>query len=139
MAESEDTRTEEMQDAPLGVMDALKIVLKKALVHDGLKRGLHECAKALDRRAARLCCLASNCDEPGYTNLVRALCEEHDCHLIMVPESRDLGEWAGLCKIDREGEARKVVPCSCVVVTDFGEDHDALNVLLNFLRNENAE
>ena len=34
-----------------------------------------------------------------------------------VDSNKKLGEWAGLCKIDREGKARKVVGCSCVVVT----------------------
>ena len=33
-----------------------------------------------------------------------------------VDDSKKLGEWAGLCKIDKEGKARKVVGCSCVVV-----------------------
>jgi ribosomal protein L7Ae-like RNA K-turn-binding protein len=33
-----------------------------------------------------------------------------------VDDNKKLGEWVGLCKIDKEGKARKVVGCSCVVV-----------------------
>ena len=35
---------------------------------------------------------------------------------IKVDDNKKLGEWAGLCKIDKEGKARKVVSCSCVAV-----------------------
>ena len=34
----------------------------------------------------------------------------------------DLGEWVGLCKIDKEGKPRKVVKCSCVVVKVSAQD-----------------
>uniref|UniRef100_A0A674GAU2 40S ribosomal protein S12 n=1 Tax=Taeniopygia guttata TaxID=59729 RepID=A0A674GAU2_TAEGU len=68
-----------------GVMDvntALQEVLKTALIHDGLARGIREAAKALDKRQAHLCVLASNCDEPTYVKLVEALCAEHQINLI---------------------------------------------------------
>ena len=35
---------------------------------------------------------------------------------MQVEDNKKLGEWAGLCKIDKDGKARKVVGCSCVVV-----------------------
>ena len=40
----------------------------------------------------------------------------HSFNLCQVDDNKKLGEWAGLCKIDKEGKARKVVGCSCVVV-----------------------
>ncbi|XP_064342751.1 small ribosomal subunit protein eS12 isoform X2 [Camelus dromedarius] len=109
-----------------GVMDvntALQEVLKTALIHDGLARGIREAAKALDKRQAHLCVLASNCDEPMYVKLVEALCAEHQINLIKVDDNKKLGEWVGLCKIDREGKPRKVVGCSCVVVKMENQEH----------------
>jgi ribosomal protein L7Ae-like RNA K-turn-binding protein len=37
-----------------------------------------------------------------------------------VENKEELGEWVGLCKIDKEGKPRKVVKCSCVVVKVSG-------------------
>lgn len=71
----------------MDVNTALQEVLKTALMHDGLARGLHETAKALDKRQALLCVLANNCDEPMYVKLVEALCAEHQINLIKV------GKW----------------------------------------------
>ena len=70
-----------------GTMDistALQEVLKTALIHDGLARGIRECAKALDKREAVLCVLANNCNEPMYKRLVEALCVEHEINIMKV-------------------------------------------------------
>jgi len=87
-------------EAPKGqmsVLDALKGVLKLALMHDGLARGLREASKALDRRQAHMCVLNEACEEEAYKKLVVALCSEHKIPLIKVPDGKQLGEWAGLC------------------------------------------
>ena len=47
------------------------------------------------------------------------LLQEHGIPLIKVDSNMKLGEWAGLCKIDQEGKARKVVKCSAAVVSLF--------------------
>lgn len=150
----------------MSVLDALKGVLKLALIHDGLARGLREASKALDRRQAHMCVLNEACEEEAYKKLVVALCSEHKIPLIKVPDGKQLGEWAGLCKwihfgfaclcwwaswswgglietdllgigvLDREGNARKVVNCSCVVVRDWGEESQERSILLNYFQTE---
>ena len=113
----------------------LQQVLKNALVHDGLARGLRECAKALDKRQAHLCVLVETCTEAEYIKLIEALCAEHKINLIKVGDAKVLGTWAGLCKIDREGNPRKIVGCSCVVVKEYGVESEGLNVLLDYFKN----
>lgn len=61
----------------MSIEDALQDVLKKALVHDGLARGLRESVKCLDRKEAHLCVLVESCTEASYLQLVEALCNEH--------------------------------------------------------------
>uniref|UniRef100_A0A7S0NL99 40S ribosomal protein S12 n=1 Tax=Micromonas pusilla TaxID=38833 RepID=A0A7S0NL99_MICPS len=141
MAEEEATMeveqtTEETSSEPMDLMAALQMVLKKALAEDGLHRGLREACKAIESRKALLCVLAQDCDQADYTKLIQALCNEVNVHLIRVPQAVQLGEWAGLCKLDADGSARKVVKCSCVVVSDYGEESEGLRVLQNFLNSD---
>ncbi|KAH9061015.1 40S ribosomal protein S12 [Lactarius vividus] len=127
----------EVAEAPKGklsVEEALEQVLKKSLKHDGLARGLRECAKALDRRQAHLCVLVETCTEAEYIKLIEALCATHTIPLIKVGDAKVLGKWAGLCKIDRDGNARKIVGCSCVVVKEYGEDSEARHVLDEYFK-----
>lgn len=135
--EVEAAEVAEVAEAPRGklsVEEALEQVLKKSLKHDGLARGLRECAKALDRRQAHLCVLVETCTEAEYIKLVEALCATHTIPLIKVGDAKVLGKWAGLCKIDRDGNARKIVGCSCVVVKEYGEDSEARHVLDEYFK-----
>lgn len=114
---------------------ATKKVLKNALAADGLVRGLHEAAKAIDAGKAQLVFLSSSCDEPTYKKLVKALCLEKQIPLIEAEDSKKLGEWAGLCKIDEEGKPRKIVKASCVVITDVGDpDDDGFTFIQDHIR-----
>jgi len=121
------------EEEPLSFEQALVDCLQKSLIHDGLARGLRECVKALDRKEAHLCVLAESCDEQAYVKLIQALCDEYKVRLLKIEDSKDLGEWVGLCKIDSEGKARKVVGCSCAVIRAWGEDSRARTVLLENL------
>ncbi|XP_054828510.1 40S ribosomal protein S12-like [Eublepharis macularius] len=113
----------------MDVNTALQEVLKTAPIHDGLAHGICGAAKALDKHQAQFCVLASNCDEPTNVKLVEALWAEHQINLIKVDDNKKLGEWVGLCKIDREGKPCKVVGCSCTVVKDYGKESQAKDVI----------
>jgi len=119
----------------MSVEEALQKVLKNAMLNDGLARGLRECAKALDKRQAYLCVLVETVSEAEYLKLIEALCTEHKINLIKVGDAKVLGTWVGLCKIDKEGNPRKVVGCSCVVVKDYGVESEGLHVLLEYFKN----
>ncbi|XP_075860774.1 small ribosomal subunit protein eS12-like [Microcebus murinus] len=120
-----------------GVMDvntALQEVPKNTFIHNGLARGIPKAAKALDKSQAHLCVLASNCDEPMYVKLVEALCDEHQINLIKVDDNKKLGEWVGLCKINREDKPNKVVGCSCAVVKNYGKESQAKDVIKEYFK-----
>ena len=78
-----------------------------------------------------------------------------------VKDKEELGEWVGLCKIDKDGKPRKVVKCSCVVVKvsfcwnkkidgrmlsntlvfllqDIGEDTDAWATVQDYIKSTGA-
>jgi len=59
----------------MSVLEALKGVLKLALMHDGLARGLREASKALDRRQAHVCILNESCEEgmPFYHATIKGI------------------------------------------------------------------
>merc|ERR1712146_672498 len=112
---------EEVNDLPT----AIRKVLKNAMVADGVIRGLHEVAKYIDAGKAQVVFLAESCNEPTYKKLVQALSLEKDVPVIDVSDNKTLGEWAGLCKIDSDGNPKKVVGASVVCVTEFGEEGPA--------------
>ena len=119
----------------MDIPTALRHVLRESLYVDGLARGIDESARALDKKKAKLCVLAKACEEATYTKLVEALCKEQECPLVKVDDKKFLGEMAGLCKIDKDGKARKVVQCSCVVVHNFGKDTPAQDFINSQLKN----
>lgn len=121
------------QEAEVTIEDALKVVLRNALVHDGLARGLRESAKALARGEAKLVVLVSSVTEDNIIKLVEGLANnpKKKVPLIKVADAKQLGEWAGLGKIDRDGNARKVVGASVVVVKNWGVETDEHAMILD--------
>lgn len=118
----------------MSVEEALRETLRAACRHDMAARGLRECVKALDRRQAMFCVLAESCNEPAYVKLIEGLCSENSIDLIKVADSKKLGQWVGFCKQDKNGDVRKVVGCSCVVVREFPEETLATRTLMDHFK-----
>ena len=57
---------------------------------------------------------------------------------LTIPTKVDLGDMVGLHKLDLDGNPRKVVPCSCAVIKDFGEETDALKRLMDHIESSKA-
>eukprot|EP00434_Breviolum_minutum_P032121 symbB.v1.2.028408.t1/scaffold3009.1/size65478/7 len=129
MAELEEEETvaiePEKEEEVTDLNGAVRGVLKRALQVDGVIRGLHEVAKHVEACKAQVVFLAESCNEATYKKLIQGLCLEKNVPVVDVPDNKSLGEWAGLCKIDKDGLPRKVVGTSCVAVIDFGEEGEA--------------
>ena len=67
---------------------------------------------------------------------MKALCSENNVPLIMADEGKELGAWVGLAKLAEDQTVRKSVRCSVAVITDFGEETAALNVVLKYAKAE---
>merc|ERR1719240_2062455 len=113
---------------------ALKSVVKKSMAAEGLVKGLNQVGKALDRKDAHLCILATDCDDPKYKKLITALAKQNNIPLIEVAQRETLGEWLGQCKYDKEGNARHVRGASSCVIKDYGEQSEALTFLEDYIR-----
>lgn len=83
-------------EGPMDINTAVQEVLKKALAHDGLARGLREACRAIEMGEAQLCILAEDCNQPDYKKLIEGLCSEKNVNLISVPTNKQLGEWSGV-------------------------------------------
>ena len=132
----EETAPKETVVQEMNIRTAVQAVLRQALARDGLARGLREVVAALDRGDAIFCLLAKDCDEPAYVKLVEALCATRQITLIRVPEGKMIGQWAGLCKVARDGTVCKVRRCSACVVKTVGNDaSEAVKYLNEKLQN----
>merc|ERR1711998_103058 len=118
----------------LNLVTALKTVIKTSMACDGVVKGLNQVGKALDRKDAHLCLLATNCDDPKYKKLITALAKQNKIPLIEVEDRDVLGEWLGQCKYDKEGKARRVKGASSCVIKDYGEQSEALTFLEDYIR-----
>jgi len=115
--------------------EALQNVIQKARRTRHLNKGLNECARALEQRKAVLCVLSSGVSEQSYSQLITALCQEHQIPLMKVDDSELLGTWAGLATLDEEGNTRRVVKCGCVVINQWDGSDEATSAVQNIIKN----
>ena len=127
--ESENDEDPLINAEPADDIDAVRIVVTKASEHRGVKRGLSETVRALDKKTAHLCVIAEDCDEPRYVRLIKALCHQNAIPIIEGVDRETIGKWAGLSRYNKENNLKKIIKCSSIAVVDFGERTRALDYL----------
>ena len=138
MAEEESKLEPAPESSEMTIFEAIREILKKASHHNGLFRGINEVARAIDKGEAKICFVADNCELNDYKNLLKGLCTEKEVPLVNVTDRTQLGEWAGICKIDQAGVARNVVKCSSVAISFVDEETQAWKVLTTYINSSKA-
>ncbi|GFE52773.1 40S ribosomal [Babesia ovis] len=101
-----------------------------------LLRGIHQVTKAVEAKMAKACVVSTQTSEEGYLKLIQALCKEHGVPCIQTEvDSERIGQWAGLCKYDIEGVARKIVGATSVAITNnFDEKSETAEEMLKLIQ-----
>ena len=102
---------------------SLKRLVQIANANAQLAKGLHEVCKALETKdennKPKFVVLATNCNEPTYVKLVRALAKQNKVPLIEIEEGETLGEWLGHAKYDKNQNIRKKRKCSSLAIKEY--------------------
>lgn len=105
---------------------ALKRIIQTSNADSLLAKGIHEVAKALESKdekvKAKYVLLAKNCTEANYVKIVKGLAAQNKVPVYEVEQGETLGEWLGICKLDKNGNVTKKRKCSSVAIRDFSSD-----------------
>ncbi|KAL9652674.1 hypothetical protein ABK040_003977 [Willaertia magna] len=118
----------------LNMNSAIRRVLKTTAASRSVSRGLREVLRTLAKDKAQMCFLADDCENDKLKKLVQTFCAYKKVDLLQVPTRKQLGEWVGLARYDKNMRIKKVQKCSVVAITDLSgfseEDDEALNFIL---------
>lgn len=87
---------------------------------DGLVTGHRQVFKYLEKKRAKVCFLASDCEEKAYADIVECLCKEYKVKICKKFSRKTLGELAGQvrCLADSD-KIIKIVPASACIIHNF--------------------
>ena len=125
--------SEEEKKEELNINSALAKVIKKSQLHDGIKHGLNEVVKSIDRKEPHLIILAEDCQEAKYKKLIEAFAKQNDIPLI-TSKRQQMAEWVGYHKVDNEGKPRKMKNVSSIAILDWVEENDAVKFVQDHLK-----
>jgi len=91
-------------------------IVGQQVAHRQAVLGLRSSVKLIAQGQAELVILASDVNEAQYKALVEAISRENKTALINVDSKEILGTWAGLSKIDEEGEVVKARSCGVLAL-----------------------